>query len=137
MLIFPSTIRKPSLANPIPVKAAQRSTPEDGKTLTRPKQTAAKREIDVYWKALTDAERTILEAFFETSSGSSFYWSHQRLKEIGSYGAAWNEATDQYDADPVKIWTVTWSDDKLPFEWTGMSTPSGPIWSLRVTLLEI
>lgn len=110
-MAYPS-IQAPSSLAQRTVKPSFKGKSSAGYTITSSRATIAKKEFDLGYEALTEADRDTLQTYFENNAGSSFSWTHPE-----SGGATY---------------TVFFVDDEIEFKWV----PSN-YWSAKVKLREV
>lgn len=110
----------PSISGPtdleiIPGKPISTQRSSAGYSMSYSGATATKRTINLSWDAMTTADKTTLENFFETYSGGNFTISNP-------------------DPASSETYTVTFGVSELPFKYKKGFVG---LWELNVTLVEV
>jgi len=104
-------IQNPSDMTPIPTKGQIKTGFAAGYVQSRAKWTRSRKTFELSWKAMTNADANILEAFFDDNLGGTFTWTHP-LSGVS--------------------YTVRFAEDKIPFGYVHYNH-----WKVKLTLEEL
>jgi hypothetical protein len=113
---FP-TISSPSAFSEERRKGTIKTTFENGKVASRPKWTLGKKSFELNWAMMSNADKVILDNFFESTNGLAFVYTHPKTSTT---------------------YSVIFTDDTLKFDYIQAFDSSGvSMWSVKLNLLEV